>query len=60
MSLREKTISGVIWNGVGKFFLYGIEFIIGIILARLLTPEEFGLIATIMVVIVVSDVFINL
>lgn len=59
MGLKEQAISGVYWNAIGKFTSYGIEFIIGIILARLLTPKEFGLIGTIMVLIVVSQVFIN-
>lgn len=59
MGLKEQAISGVLWNAIGKFSSYGIEFIVGIILARLLTPKEFGLIGTIMVVIVLSQVFIN-
>lgn len=59
MGLKEQAISGVLWNTIGKFTSYGIEFIVGIILARLLTPKEFGLIGTIMVVIVLSQVFIN-
>lgn len=59
MSLRDKAIDGVLWNSLGKFSLYGIEFVIGIILARLLTPNEFGMIATIMIVITISEVFVN-
>ncbi len=59
MGLKEQAISGVLWNTIGKFASYSIEFIVGIILARLLTPREFGLIGTIMVVISVSDIFIN-
>lgn len=59
MTLKEKTISGVIWNAVSNFSTKGIDFIVGIILARLLTPKEFGLIGTITIVIVLSEVFIN-
>jgi len=59
MGLKEQAVSGVLWNSVGKFTSYVIEFIVGIILARLLTPKEFGLIGTIMVVIMLSQVFIN-
>jgi len=59
MGLREKAIRGVIWNSVGKFSSLGIEFVVGIILARLLTPKEFGLIGTIMVIIALSQIFIN-
>jgi len=59
MTLKEKTISGVIWNTINNISSTGIELIIGIILARLLTPEEFGLIGTITIVIVLSEVFVN-
>lgn len=59
MGLKEKAINGVFWNASERFFSYGIEFFVGIILARLLTPKEFGLIGTIMVFIVISEAFIN-
>lgn len=59
MSLKEKTINAVLWNSVGKFTGMGIEFIVGIILARVLSPKEFGLIGTIMVVIALAQVFVN-
>lgn len=59
MTLREKTINGVIWNAISNFSVKGIDFIVGIILARLLTPSEFGLIGTITIFLVLSEVFIN-
>lgn len=59
MSVRKKAISGVLWNSISNFSSFGIDFIVGIILARLLTPKDFGLIATIIVVIALSEVFIN-
>ena len=59
MTLREKTINGVIWNAISNFSVKGIDFIVGIILARLLTPGEFGLIGTITIFLVLSEVFIN-
>lgn len=59
MSLKKKAIDGVFWSGVRKLALNGIEFVLGIILARLLTPAEFGMVATIMIVISISEVFVN-
>ena len=59
MSIRKKAISGVLWNSISNFSSFGIDFIVGLILARLLTPKDFGLIATIIVVIALSEVFIN-
>src|SRR5664280_181235 len=59
MTLKEQAINGVLWNSLGKFLGMGIELVVGIILARLLTPREFGLIGTIMVFLNLSQVFIN-
>ena len=57
--IKERAISGVLWSATGNFSSLGIEFIVGFVLARLLSPVEFGLIGTITVVIVLSEVFIN-
>ena len=46
-SLTEKTITGVSWNGIDKIANYGIGFLVGIVLARLLAPEDYGLIGII-------------
>jgi len=43
-SLKQKTVSGVSWSFIDSFAKHGITFIFGIILARLITPREFGLI----------------
>lgn len=59
MTLKDKAINGVLWNSIGNFAAYGIEFIVGILLARILSPKEFGLIGTITVVIALSQVFVN-
>lgn len=57
--LKQKTISGLSWSFVDNITTYGITFIIGIILARLLTPKEFGLIGMITIFISISESFIN-
>ena len=58
-SLKEKTYKGILWNAVEKLSVKGIQFIIGIILARLLIPEDFGLIGMIAVFIAISQTFID-
>ena len=58
-SLRQRTISGLFWSFIDSFSNQGLIFIIGIILARLLSPREFGLIGMITVFIAVSESFIN-
>lgn len=58
-TLKQKTISGVIWNSIGKFGNQGLTFIVSIILARLIEPKEFGIIAMLSIFIAISQTFIN-
>lgn len=51
MSLKQKTISGLFWTFGEQFTSKGIGFLVQIVLARILLPEEFGLIAMITVFI---------
>jgi len=53
-SLRKKAVSGVLWSAILKFGQEGISFVVKLALARVLMPEEFGLIAMISVFISIS------
>ncbi|MBQ2893776.1 MAG: oligosaccharide flippase family protein, partial [Oscillospiraceae bacterium] len=54
-SLRKKTISGALWK-FGERTIYQIaNFIVSIILARLLLPEDYGIIALVSVFITICD-----
>ena len=44
-SLKSKTQKGLIWSAIDNFGNQGIQFLITIIIARLLTPEIYGIIA---------------
>lgn len=54
-SLKNKTITGVFWSFLQKIGDRGIQFIITIVLARLLTPEDFGLIGMLAIFIAISQ-----
>ncbi len=43
-SLKDKTVKGTFWSAADAFLGQGVSFIVGIVLARLLTPDEYGLI----------------
>lgn len=58
-SLKKKTAKSVGWGFVETLSTYAVRFVIGIILARLLTPNDYGLIGMVTVFIVVSDTIIN-
>jgi O-antigen/teichoic acid export membrane protein len=57
--LKEKTIKGFQWSFVDKFGRIGVQFVIGIILARLLSPADFGLVGMITLFIVIGESLIN-
>jgi O-antigen/teichoic acid export membrane protein len=59
MTLKEKTIKGLAWSFTDTISRQGITFILGIILARLLDPREFGLIAMTSIFFAISQMFIS-
>jgi O-antigen/teichoic acid export membrane protein len=55
MTLKKQAVSGVFWTTIQQFGKQGIAFFTSLILARLLSPQEFGLIAMISVFIALGD-----
>lgn len=53
LSLKEKTVSGVGWSAAEAFLGQGVTFIVGIILARLLSPAEYGMIGIVTIFTVI-------
>ena len=43
-SLKSKTIKGTAWSAADAFLGQGVTFLVGIVLARMLSPDEYGLI----------------
>ena len=58
-STKSKLISGVVWNTLEKVLVKGASFVIGVILARLLAPDDYGLLGMLAVFISISQVFIE-
>lgn len=58
-SLKSKTISGLLWKFAERIGAQAITFILSIILARLLSPSDYGAIAILLVFIIIADVFAN-
>jgi len=57
--LKSKTLHGLFWSFFERIGQQGIQFIISIILARLLLPEQFGLIAMLLIFMAVAQSFID-
>jgi len=58
-SLKQKTIKGLFWSMGDLIANQGIQFIIQIVLARLLLPEHFGVIGMILVFILISTIIVD-
>ena len=48
-SLRNKTVSGLGWSAADALLGQGVSFVVGIVLARLLSPSEYGLIGIVLI-----------
>ena len=58
-NLKQKAASGMVWTSIQKFVGLGIRFISGIILARLLTPEDYGCIGMLSIFMLVANAFVD-
>lgn len=58
-SLRNKALKGVMWSAVERFSVQGLQFALSIIIARLVSPSDFGLIAMLSVFIAISQTFVD-
>lgn len=58
-TLRNRTISALLWSAVERFGQQGVRFLTTIVLARLLTPDDFGVLGILMVFIIVAEAAIN-
>ena len=58
-SLKDKTVKGVIWSAVDRFSAQGIQFVFSILIARLLVPEDYGVVAMLGIFMAVSQTFID-
>ena len=58
-SLKEKAVKGVGWSFIDNIANQGITFLVGIILARILSPAEFGILGMITIFIAISNSIID-
>ena len=58
-SLKKKTVKGVGWSAFDNSIKYGVTFVVSIVLARLLSPEDYGLIGISAIFTTVCQAIIN-
>lgn len=55
----RSSVCGMLWTAGGRVAVRGMQFVVGIFLARLLTPADFGLVGMLGVFIGVSEMFVD-
>lgn len=58
-SLKNKAVRGVGWSFADSILGQGVTFIVGLVLARLLTPEDYGLLAYLTIIISLSNSIVD-
>lgn len=56
---RSQALSGLMWRFLERFGAQGVTFVVSIILARLLDPEVYGIVAIVTVFTAILNVFID-
>lgn len=57
--LRSKALRGVLWSAVDKAGVKAVAFIVSIVIARILSPADYGVIGMILVFVVIANIFID-
>lgn len=58
-SLKKKTAKGFFWSGIDRLSSQGIQFVFSLLIARLLMPSDYGVVAMLGIFIAISQVFID-
>lgn len=58
-SLKDKTVKGVGWSAVDNLVQFGVTFVVSIVLARLLSPDDYGLIGIVTIFTAICSTIIN-
>ena len=58
-SLKQKAAKGVLWSTIERFSVQGVQFLIMIVMARLLTPHDYGIIGMLAIFIAVAQSLID-
>lgn len=57
--IKSQTLSGVKWTAIERFSIQGVQFILGIVIARLLTPADYGLVGMLAIFMAISQTLID-
>ncbi len=58
-TLRQKTTQAILWNTLDIFLKHGLQFVVVVALARILSPDDFGIIAILALFTSIANIFID-
>lgn len=58
-SVSHQAVKGVMWSAVERFSVQGIQFVLSIVIARLVLPSEYGLIAMLGIFLAIAQTFVD-
>lgn len=58
-SLKNKTVKGTVWSTLERFSVQGIHFLVMILMARILTPADYGIVGMLAIFIAVSQSLVD-
>ena len=58
-NMKQKVLSGLFWRYGERICAQGVSFIVGIILARLLSPDDYGMLSLLTVFITITNTIIT-
>lgn len=58
-SVKKKTVNGVVWSSIDRFSVQIVSLIVQIIIARILTPSDFGVVGMLTIFIAIAQTFVD-
>ena len=58
-SIKDKTSKGLLWSAVERFSVQGIQFLVMLVMARILTPDDYGLVGMAAIFIAIANSLID-
>lgn len=58
-SMKTQAVKGVAWSAIERFSMQGVQFVLTIVISRLVAPSEYGLIAMLGIFMSLAQWFID-
>ena len=59
MSIKNQAAKGVMWNAIERFSTQGMQFVLTIVIARILSPDDYGLVAMLGIFMAIAQTLVD-